>query len=130
MYWVAGLPEALQCLLVATMVIHLAWRNKLLMNIAPTVKKLLCGDHLNAYELYVSFPTFELRKALSILFSLWNFHQKHFEHSTCLQCIVPKLEAQLNTNVCIRQTHFCMNYRGRGGVRDCLFCHVWQCVCT
>jgi hypothetical protein len=54
MYWVAGLPESLQSLLVATL-IHLAWGNKLLINSALTVRKIV-GDHLNAYELYVEFP--------------------------------------------------------------------------
>jgi len=122
MYWVAWFPESLQCLMVATLVIRLAWSNKLLMNSALITWMLT--------NFMWSFPMFELRKALSFLFSLWNFHQKHFEHSAHFHCSVPKLEAQLNTNVCIRQMHFCVNYRGRGCVRDCLFCHVWHRICT
>ena len=102
MYWVAWLPESLQCLVVATLVIRLAWRNKLLMNNALITWMLK--------NFMWSFPTFELRKALSFLFSL-----KHFEHCTYFQCSVPKLEAQLNKNVCIKTNAFLCSLQGKRG---------------
>jgi hypothetical protein len=66
MYWVAGLPESLECLLVATLVIHLAWGNKLLMNSALTVKKILkLGITWMLTNFMWSFPNLNWEKHLA-----------------------------------------------------------------